>query len=114
MLLWKILVSPLRSFSLFSFSSLVSSLVSSLYPSLYNLRDYNTAYLVAFVPGLKDATIAFDPELRTLVGTDRQPLDFDAFVKNAVENVVSGWDQGMRAPSETLPDVPMNLVDTKE
>jgi hypothetical protein len=52
LLLWKILVSPFPSFSLFSFSSLVSSLVSSLYPSLYNLRDYNTAYLVAFVPGL--------------------------------------------------------------
>lgn len=76
--------------------------------------DRQSLAIVAFVPGLKDATIAFDPELRTLVGTNRQPLDFDAFVKNAVENVVSGWDQGMRAPSETLPDVPMNLVDTKE
>ena len=68
--------------------------------------DRQALAIVAFVPGLKDTTISFDPDLRTLVAANRTEIDFEQFVKDSVEAIVQGWDQRMRAPSETLPDVP--------
>ena len=68
--------------------------------------DRQALAIVAFVPGLKDTTFSFDAEFRTLVTATREAVDFDKFVKEAVEAIVQGWDQRMRAPSETLPDVP--------
>lgn len=68
--------------------------------------DRQALAIVAFVPGSKDSTFTFDPEYRALVTANRQAVDFDTFVKEAVEAIVHGWDQRMRAPSETLPDVP--------
>ncbi len=68
--------------------------------------DRQALAIVAFVPGARDTTFSFDPELRTLVRGSRQPVDFDHFVKDCVEGIVHGWERKMRAPSETLPDVP--------
>lgn len=73
--------------------------------------DRQSLAIVAFVPRLKDTTFTFDAEHRTLVTASREAIDFDQFVKEAVESVVQGWDQRMRAPSETLPDVPGHLPD---
>ncbi|MBK8217085.1 MAG: hypothetical protein IPK71_25450 [Myxococcales bacterium] len=78
--------------------------------------DRQALAIVAFVPGAKDTTFSFDADLRTLVTAQRRPVDFDQFVKDSLETIVQGWDQGMRAPSETLPDIPstMDPVPSKE
>lgn len=66
--------------------------------------------IVAFVPGAKDTTFSFDPTQRALVDQTGRAVAFEDFVKTSLDAVVQGWERRMRAPSETLPDVPESEV----
>ncbi len=73
--------------------------------------DRQAMAITASLPGRKEHRFTFDAERHILVDEQQNPVNFEVFVRQSVESIVHGWEQGMRPQSETLPDVPEKQVE---